>query len=54
MHDTTPGIKPPAMMEMTDGCGLANAAFFKTIQLNMGLDRPPTAVQCRLQGMKVS
>lgn len=54
MHDPIKDGKAPSILEMTDGCGLANAAFFKVIQQRLGLDHPPTAVQCRLQGMKVS
>ncbi|KAK7688073.1 hypothetical protein QCA50_008443 [Cerrena zonata] len=52
MHDPIRDGKAPSNMEMTDGCGLANAAFFKVIQQRLGLDHSPTAVQCRLQGMK--
>ncbi|CAL1696986.1 unnamed protein product [Somion occarium] len=51
-HNSNQNAKAPSNFEMTDGCGLANAAFFKVIQQRMGKDHLPTAVQCRLNGVK--
>ena len=39
---------------MTDGCGLANANFFKALHEKFRWDAAPTAVQVRVNGAKVS
>ena len=44
----------PTDMIMSDGCGLANANFFKTLQDQFKWDTYPTAVQMRINGAKVS
>ena len=50
----TKSDKIPAEMDMTDGCGFANAQLLNQLKDALEWDRFPTAVQCRLGGAKVS
>ncbi|KAI0075924.1 hypothetical protein K474DRAFT_1663689 [Panus rudis PR-1116 ss-1] len=50
LHDGSPDV--PGVMQMTDGCGLANLATFRIIQSKLGWKDTPTAVQCRVNGAK--
>lgn len=45
--------KPPSEMEMTDGCGWASAPLLQTLRQKYSWEAFPTAVQCRIGGVKV-
>ncbi|KAI5119272.1 hypothetical protein M0805_008053 [Coniferiporia weirii] len=44
--------KLPSELDMTDGCGFANAALLKRLREKFEWENFPTAVQCRLGGAK--
>ncbi|KAH9939845.1 RNA dependent RNA polymerase-domain-containing protein [Amylocystis lapponica] len=44
--------KVPSEQTMTDGCGFANAAVLRKLQMRLHWDHEPTAVQCRIAGAK--
>lgn len=45
--------KLPSEMDMTDGCGWANAPLLKYLREVFEWESFPTAIQCRLAGAKV-
>ena len=48
-----PHEKPPSEVEMTDGCGFANAALMRYLREYLSWEVFPTVVQCRIAGAKV-